>query len=398
MRIVLVHAESNAVYRCVRLVVDQFQFDMFQVFPYQLAGPVILDSERAEYGLLVVRAERIHLFQLTHELGVDILQVQHGIYIDLRRHLFGDDLVGGQLEEPLGESVQVFLFQGEAGGIRVATEVFQQVAAAFDCFVYVESRDRASGTSDQFGRFRQDDCRAVVFFRQAGSDDADHPFVPSRIVDDDRLTVFHVLEFVDDGVRLVCNLLVQFAAFFVILVDALALFAGHVDILRQEQFDRFLSVHHTAGSVDARSDLEDDVADRDLFARQAADIDDPFQAEARIAVKLLQAVVSQYAVFAGDGDDVRGDADRRQLQQFLQVGKREVVAFGECLHELEPDAASRQMFVRIDRVHPLGIQYGDGIGQCVVRHVMVADNKIDPQLLGIFDLFDGLDAAVERDH
>lgn len=47
------------------------------------------------------------------------MQVQHGIYIDLRRHLFGDDLVGGQLEEPLGESVQVFLFQGEAGGIRV---------------------------------------------------------------------------------------------------------------------------------------------------------------------------------------------------------------------------------------------------------------------------------------
>ena len=60
MRIVLVHAECNAVYRCVRLVVDQFQFDMFQIFPYQLAGPVILDSERAEHGFLVVRAERIH--------------------------------------------------------------------------------------------------------------------------------------------------------------------------------------------------------------------------------------------------------------------------------------------------------------------------------------------------
>ena len=111
--------------------------------------------------------------------------------------------------------------------------------------------------------------------------------MPSRIVDDDRLTVFHILKFVDDGVRLVRDLLVQFAAFFVILVDAFAFFAGHVHILRQEQFDRFLSVHHAAGSVDARSDLEDDVADRDLFARQAADIDNPFQAEARIAVKLL---------------------------------------------------------------------------------------------------------------
>ena len=39
MRIVLVHAESNAVYRCVRLVVDQFQFDMFQVFPTNLLVP-----------------------------------------------------------------------------------------------------------------------------------------------------------------------------------------------------------------------------------------------------------------------------------------------------------------------------------------------------------------------
>ena len=56
------------------------------------------------------------------------------------------------------------------------------------------------------------------------------------------------------------------------------------------------------------------------------------------------------------------------------------------------------MFVRIDRVHPFGIQHGDRIRQCVVRHMMVADDKIDSQLLGIFDLFDGFDTAVERDH
>ena len=68
MCIVLAHTESNAMYRCVRLVVDQFQFDMFKVFPYQFAGPVVFDSERAEYGLLVVRAERVHFFQFAHEL------------------------------------------------------------------------------------------------------------------------------------------------------------------------------------------------------------------------------------------------------------------------------------------------------------------------------------------
>ena len=56
------------------------------------------------------------------------------------------------------------------------------------------------------------------------------------------------------------------------------------------------------------------------------------------------------------------------------------------------------MLVRIDGVYALGIQYSHGIRQNVVRHVMVADNKVDPQLLGIFDLFDGFDTAVERDH
>ena len=95
------------------------------------------------------------------------MQVQYGIYVDLRYHLFGDDLVGSQFEEPLGKGFQILFFQGEPGGIGVAPEVFQQVAAVFNCFVYVESRNRTCGTGYQFGRFRQDDCRAVIFFRQA---------------------------------------------------------------------------------------------------------------------------------------------------------------------------------------------------------------------------------------
>ena len=59
MLAMFVHSESNTVDRRVRLVVYQFQFDMFQFLANQLACAVVFDIQRTEYRLLVVRAERI---------------------------------------------------------------------------------------------------------------------------------------------------------------------------------------------------------------------------------------------------------------------------------------------------------------------------------------------------
>ena len=102
-----------------------------------------------------------------------------------------------------------------------------------------------------------------------------------------------------------------------------------------------LPVHHTAGSVDTGTDLEDDITDRDLLSGQSADIDNPFQPEAGVAVQLLQPVIGEDAVLSRNRDDIRGDTDRRQLQQLLQIREREIIALGERLHELESYSATR---------------------------------------------------------
>ena len=138
--------------------------------------------------------------------------------------------------------------------------------------------------------------------------------MPVRVIDDDGLLVLDVLYVLDVGVGFVGDFLVQFATFIVVLVDVLASLPCCLHAFRKEQFHRFPSVHHSAGSVDARSDLEDDVADGDLFSAQSADVDDAFQSEARIAVDLFQSVVGKNSVFAGDGNDVRSNAHSGQFQ------------------------------------------------------------------------------------
>ena len=151
MRAVLVHSESDAMDGRVRFVVYQFQLDMFQFFADQLACPVIFHVQRAKYRFLVVRTERIHLFQFAHELGIDVFQVENGVDVDLRDHLFGDNLVGSQLQETFGKFIQIFFFQGKAGGIGMSPEVFQQVTAVLYCLINVETGNRAGRTGDQFG-------------------------------------------------------------------------------------------------------------------------------------------------------------------------------------------------------------------------------------------------------
>ncbi len=69
---------------------------------------------------------------------------------------------------------------------------------------------------------------------------------------------------------------------------------------------------------------------------------------------------------------------------------------GICLHELEAHTAARQVVERIGAVFALGIEHSHGRGQLHVGEMVVADDGVDAQFLGVFDFLHGLDAAVER--
>ena len=110
--------------------------------------------------------------------------------------------------------------------------------------------------------------------------------MPRGVVDDDALLRFHVVNLLDDGVRLVGDLLVQLAPILVVAVDVFAELFGRLHVAREEQVDGLLAVHHAPGGVDAWADLEDDVADQDVLARESADVDDALESEAGVVVQL----------------------------------------------------------------------------------------------------------------
>ena len=110
--------------------------------------------------------------------------------------------------------------------------------------------------------------------------------MPRGVVDDDAFLRIHVVNLLDDGVRLVGDLLVQLAPILVVAVDVFAELLGRLHVAREEQVDGLLAVHHASGGVDAWADLEDDVADQDVLAGESADVDDALEAEAGVVVQL----------------------------------------------------------------------------------------------------------------
>ena len=80
---------------------------MFLVPSDKLTGSIVLYTVCTEDRFLVVRTKRTHLLQVTQELGRDLFQIQNRVNIQLRNHLFRNDMFGCQLEEPLPEGFQI---------------------------------------------------------------------------------------------------------------------------------------------------------------------------------------------------------------------------------------------------------------------------------------------------
>lgn len=118
----------------------------------------------------------------------------------------------------------------------------------------------------------------------------------------------------------------------------------------------------------------------------------------RRGIEPFETVVGQDPVLARHGYQVGGNAHGHQIQKRLHPRKREGLADRIGLDQLEAYSAAREVVERIIAVVPFGIQYGSGIRQGLVGKVVVADDDVDALFLGIPDLLDSLDAAVEGDY
>ena len=126
--------------------------------------------------------------------------------------------------------------------------------------------------------------------------------------------VLLTLEFGHNLVGLLSHLLVDILALLVVFVDQIRFSQGLVEIAFYQQVDSFGTVLHTSGGVDTRSDLEDDIAHRDLTASQSTDLNNGLQSYRGVGIELFQSVEGQDAVLAHDGYDICGNADCAEIE------------------------------------------------------------------------------------
>ena len=201
-----------------------------------------------------------------------------------------------------------------------------------------------------------------------------------------------------DEVGFLRHLLVYVLPLFVVFVDVFRLVERHAEVLLHKQVHTLPSVLHPARSIDARADLEYDVAHRERPSVESADVDDSLQSHVWVLVELFQSVVCQYPVLSRHGHDVCRNAHRTEVEQRYEPCKRNAVVLGESLHELESHSASAQMLEGVFVVGPLWVEDGGSRRHLVVRHMMVADDEVDADALGVLYFSYRLDSAVENDN
>ena len=86
-------SECDAVHDIIRLVVNEFQLDMFLIASYYFAGSVVIDVMRTEDRFDIVRTERIEFLQVIEEFRCDVSEVDLRIYIDDGAGLFRQNML-----------------------------------------------------------------------------------------------------------------------------------------------------------------------------------------------------------------------------------------------------------------------------------------------------------------
>lgn len=86
-------SECDTVHDVIRLVVNQFQLDMFLIASHYFAGSVVIDVMRTEDRFDIVRTERIEFLQIIEEFRCDVSEVDLRIYIDDGAGLFRQNML-----------------------------------------------------------------------------------------------------------------------------------------------------------------------------------------------------------------------------------------------------------------------------------------------------------------
>lgn len=132
-------AEGDAVHHVAALVVDELELDVLLFAADDFTGAVVEHVEGAEYGLGILGTEGVEALEVVVEFVGDVAEIEPAVDVDHGTGLLGQDVAGDVFLETAGEFLDVFDFHGKTGRIGVAPEILEQVAAAFDGLVDIET-------------------------------------------------------------------------------------------------------------------------------------------------------------------------------------------------------------------------------------------------------------------
>ena len=135
------------------------------------------------------------------------------------------------------------------------------------------------------------------------------------------------------------------------------------------------------------------------MAVESTRADDAAQAHVGIVVQPSQTIEHHHTVLTGERHNIGCNAHGHQVKHGVEVVHLpQTIALGESLHELEAHATSRQSLEGISVVDQLGIQNRCRVRQLIVRNMVITHDELDALFLGIRNLVDCLDAAIEHDN
>ena len=167
-------------------------------------------------------------------------------------------------------------------------------------------------------------------------------------------------------------------------------------IFTEQQFEGHSGGVHAARRVDAGSKAVADGLRRHRLARVAARLQKRLQAGAHGILQNGKTLPHQRAVFPGQRHHIRDGAQRRQIAIHIQQLRR--VGALQRGGQLEGHSRTAQILEGAFIIGTLGVHHRHRLGQRVGGKMVVGDDQIDAQLLGISGLLHGGDAVVHRHH
>ena len=118
-------SECNAVHYIIGFVVYQFQLNMFLIASYHFTCTIVIYIVRTKHRLMIVRSERVKLFQVGIKAWSDLFEVNFSVDVYHGTGLFRQNMFGYELFEAACEFFYILYFHRQSGCVCVSSEVFQ---------------------------------------------------------------------------------------------------------------------------------------------------------------------------------------------------------------------------------------------------------------------------------